>query len=198
MLTVDSDWTSSFTSLSIQPSFLKEHNDTSWYKLKTVGVNRFRLRLVHLTSVMSPYLCKSLPLSNPQTLGNECAQFPSPSLLSHSLSYIARLQTIHQRIQTTRSHASRFHLCHCWCYCNVDYVLFYNVTRYTNSLLSSCIHVNTAHLLNTTCMHFGWHEHCTREVGVYIILWRQWCVNHFCLTMQFREAALIIPTSAFY
>ena len=35
-------------------------------------------------------------------------------------------------------------------YRNVDFVLFHNVARYTNSLLS-CIHVNTTYLLNITC-----------------------------------------------
>ena len=37
-------------------------------------------------------------------------------------------------------------LCHC---CDVDFVLFHNVTCYTNSLLS-CIHINTTCLLNST------------------------------------------------
>ena len=34
--------------------------------------------------------------------------------------------------------------------CNVDIVLFYNITCYTKSLLS-CIYVNIAYLLDITC-----------------------------------------------
>lgn len=105
MIRVDSDVTSSFTSLSIQPSFLKEHNNTSRYKLKRVGIKRFRLTLVHLTSVMSPYTSHPL-ISSLQTLGNECAQFISPSLLSHYLSYIVDFKTTHPRIQNTLSSLS--------------------------------------------------------------------------------------------
>jgi hypothetical protein len=57
------------------------------------------------------------------------------------------IKIIHQRIQTIGSHASRCHHCH---YCNVSFVLFYNVTYYTNPLFSY-IHVNTTYLLNITC-----------------------------------------------
>ena len=66
----------------------------------------------------------------------------------------------HQRIHTTHSHASHCHHCNnCNC-CNVDFVLFHNVTWYTNSILS-CIHVNTTNILNVTytlvapCMTIG-------------------------------------------
>ena len=55
------------------------------------------------------------------------------TLVSHiSLPYIMGfgIKTLHQRIQTRHSHASHCH------YCNVDLVLFHEVTRYTNSLLS--------------------------------------------------------------
>ena len=52
------------------------------------------------------------------------------------------IKAIHQRIQTTRSHASHCHQCHYCHYYNVDFVLFHNVTRYINSLLSR-IPVNT-------------------------------------------------------
>ena len=50
-------------------------------------------------------------------------------------------------MQTMRLHASRCHLCH---YCDVDFVLFHNVTRYTNPLLSR-IQINTTYLLSITC-----------------------------------------------
>ena len=56
------------------------------------------------------------------------------------------LGLIRQRIWTTGLHASHWYHCH---YCNVDFVSFHNITCYTNSLLS-CIHVNTANLLNIT------------------------------------------------
>ena len=54
------------------------------------------------------------------------------------------IKTIQQTIQTTLLHAS---CCH---YFNVDFVLFHNVTYYTNSLLSH-LQVTTTDLLNTTC-----------------------------------------------
>ena len=53
----------------------------------------------------------------------------------------------HQSIQIIWLHTSRCHYCH---YCNVDFMLFHNVTCYSNSLLF-CIHVNTPDLLNMTC-----------------------------------------------
>ena len=56
----------------------------------------------------------------------------------------------HQRIQTTRSHVSCCHHCSYCHYCDVDFVLFRNVTCYTNSMLSH-IHINTTLFLNTTC-----------------------------------------------
>lgn len=100
MIRVDSDVTSSFTGLLIQPSFLKEHNNTSRYKLKRVGVKVFSQVKVSTPNLRNVTLHKSPPISYPQTLGNECAQSTSPSLLSHDLSSIAGLETIHQRIQT--------------------------------------------------------------------------------------------------
>ena len=60
------------------------------------------------------------------------------------------IQVIHQRIQTTRSHASHCHGCTYCHYCNLDVMLFYNVTHCTCSLFSH-VHVNTTHLLNTMC-----------------------------------------------
>jgi hypothetical protein len=68
------------------------------------------------------------------------------------------IKIIHQRIQTTRSHASHCHRCQC---CNVDFVLFHSVTCYTNPLLSR-IHIDIANLLNITCT----------LVAIGMILWR--------------------------
>ena len=54
------------------------------------------------------------------------------------------IEVNHQKFQTTRSHASRCH------HYDVEFVLFHNVTFYTNSL-SLRIHVNTTRLLKVTC-----------------------------------------------
>ena len=70
-----------------------------------------------------------------------------------SFPYITSLdiKTIHQWIQTTCLHvASRCHHHHYCHQCNVDFMLFHNITCYTNSLLSR-IHGNIAYLLNITC-----------------------------------------------
>jgi hypothetical protein len=72
------------------------------------------------------------------------------------------IKIIHQRIQATRSNA--LHSCHCH-YCNVDFVLFQNVTCYINSSLRH-FQVNTTNFLNTTCI-FGCHMHDIRKVRVY-------------------------------
>ena len=55
---------------------------------------------------------------------------------------------------TTCSHASRCHHCKYYQYCNVGFVLFHNVTCYTNSLLSH-IHTNTIEHPNITCTLFA-------------------------------------------
>jgi hypothetical protein len=69
-----------------------------------------------------------------------------------SLSYIMDfvIEISHQGIQTTRSHASRCHHYNDYHYCNVDFVVFHNVTCYTNSL-SLRIHAKTTELLNIMC-----------------------------------------------
>ena len=64
--------------------------------------------------------------------------------LPHIMGFYIKI--IHQRIQTTRLHTPR---CHRY-FCNVDFVLFHNVTHYTNSLLSH-FHVNTTDLFNNIC-----------------------------------------------
>ena len=75
-----------------------------------------------LTSVISPSVM-SLPLLYHETLGDGCAQLKSPSLLSQlkSLLHVVgfNIKTNHQRIQTTRLHASCCRYCH---YCTVDFV----------------------------------------------------------------------------
>jgi hypothetical protein len=87
-----------------------------------------------------------------------------------SISYVTYYDiiVIHQRFQTMHSHASRCHHCQ---YCNVDFVLFRNVTRYTNSLLS-CIHMNIVDLLNITCT----------LITTCMILGRLGCI--WCLAIQ--------------
>ena len=104
---------------------------------------------------LQPNLHKITPLNIThllylETLENICSQFKSPSPLSYFapiLYHIFVIKLIYQRIQPTSSHASRCHHCHC---CNVDFVLFHNVTYYTNPLLSH-IHAKIAQLLGTTC-----------------------------------------------
>ena len=63
------------------------------------------------------------------------------------------------------SHASQCqddcNRCH---YCDIDSVLFHNVTCYTDSV-SSCIHVNTTELFNITCI----------LVDTSVILWMLEC-----------------------
>ena len=76
-----------------------------------------------------------LPVLHPKTLSKgflilnlpPCSHISIPCIIGFDMNII------HQRIQTTRLHASCCHNCH---YCNVDFVLFHNVTCYTNSLLS--------------------------------------------------------------
>ena len=69
-----------------------------------------------------------------------------------SLSYITNfdVKIVHQRIQTTCSHASRCHHCHYFIIAMLNFVLFHDVKCYSNSLLS-CIHVITANPLYITC-----------------------------------------------
>ena len=65
-----------------------------------------------------------------------------------SLSYIMGfyIELIHQRIQTTRLHASRCHRC---CFCSADFV--YSIISHTTNSLLSCIHANTTDLFNIIC-----------------------------------------------
>ena len=68
-----------------------------------------------------------------------------------------------------KPHAHIHHICHhnTYChYCKVDFVLFHNVTCYTDSLLL-CIHVNTTYLLTTMCA----------LVAIGVILWRSRCIS---------------------
>ena len=96
----------------------------------------------------------SLPFLYLETIGNGCAQFKSPSLLSHfSLIYYGfrcenNLPKNSNHMLTHSSRCHHHHYCH---YCNVGFVLFHNVTCFTNSVLSH-IHLNAAGLLNIiTC-----------------------------------------------
>ena len=83
-------------------------------------------------------------------------------------SHVSWVSTLKQSTKDFKPHARTHHvvivviICH-YC-CNVDFVLFRNVIRYIDSLLS-CIHVNTTHLLNITCT----------LVDMCVILWRLEC-----------------------
>ena len=118
---------------------------TSFGKYKWEEVRMFIVTSCHSLDTREIYpcnlhndiLCNVTPsLLYFETLGNICAQFKSqsPPCCHVSLSYITSfdMKIIHQRIQHTHSHASCCHRCH---YCSVDFVLFHNVTCYTNSLL---------------------------------------------------------------
>ena len=124
--------------------------DLGSYRQSTFGYNlKYLLSLlhIHLTSLLLSSLI-SLYLLYPKTRGNKCSHPKYPSLLSHCPPIYHGFW--HQRIQTTYSHVSHCHhynYCH---YCNVDFVLFHNITCFTNYLLSS-IHVSTIYLLNITC-----------------------------------------------
>jgi hypothetical protein len=93
-----------------------------------------------LNSVISTSLMSLLSLAsqNPrESLDNTpCCHGSLPCIID------VDIKINHQRIQTTNSHASHCHHYNCCHYCNVDFVLFHNVTCYNNSLLS-CIHANT-------------------------------------------------------
>ena len=103
-------------------------------------------RLYTLTFIMS------LLLLYPKTLGNQCAQFKYSFLLSHfpPIYHGYWHYVIRPRIPTTCSHASCCHHCDYNHYCNVDFVLFHDVTCYTSSLLAH-IRINTIYLLNVMC-----------------------------------------------
>ena len=123
--------------------------------------------LTPVTSITSPSLMPLL-LLYPETLGNGCSWFKSPSLLSHLPPTYHRgfhIKSIHQRIQTTCSRTSPYHRCNYCHYCNVEFALFQNVTHYTNSP-SSSIHVNTTDLL-TYHVRIGCQKHDIREVRVH-------------------------------
>ena len=60
------------------------------------------------------------------------------------------IRIIHERIYTTHLHASCWRHCHYRHCCNVEFVLFHNITCYTKYLLS-CIRVNKVYLFNITC-----------------------------------------------
>ena len=85
--------------------------------------------LYTLTSIKSSFLM-SLPLLYPKTLGNICVKLKIPSCCHISLPCITGfdIKIFHQRIQTTRSHASQCHHCQYYHYCNVDFVCFHKVT----------------------------------------------------------------------
>ena len=96
------------------------------------------------------------PLLYPESLGNKCAQFNSPSLLSHFPPYVMGFDI--KRVQSKNLKDTLMSHCHhCYC-CNVDFVLFLHVACYTNSMLSD-IHANTTNLhpctLVATCMILG-------------------------------------------
>ena len=76
-----------------------------------------------------------------------------PPFCHTSLPYITGFD-IEITTKEFKPHAATHHFCHhsslTLLYCNIDFVLFHNVTYYTTSLLSR-IQVNTTDLLNAVC-----------------------------------------------
>jgi magnesium-transporting ATPase (P-type) len=104
--------------------------------------------LCTLTSIISPSLM-SLSLSYiPNPSETDVLSLRLSPCCHISLSYIMSfdIEINHQKIQITCSHASHFHHCNYCHYRNVDFMLFYNVTCYINSLLP-WICVSTSNLL---------------------------------------------------
>ena len=93
----------------------------------------------------------------------------------------------HQRVWTTRSHASRYHQFYSCKYCSVDFSLFHNIRCCTNSLLS-CIHVNTTLLLNITSTLVATKGVIFREFRVHIVLFITHSKKkHFFLSFYFLK-----------
>ena len=122
-----------------------------------------------LNSIISISLMALLFLY-PETLRNNVLSLNLTPDCHVSLPYITTFNITrnHQRIQTTRSKASCCHHCNYYHYCNVDIVLFHNVTCYTYSHLSR-IHVNTIELLNITWTSVArsailWSLECSRSL----------------------------------
>ena len=105
-----------------------------------------------LNSIISTSFMSS-PSSYTPNVRIVCSRFESHCLSSRfPYVYIMGfdIKINHQRIQTTHSHASRCHHCSYCQQCNLDFVVFHNVTCYYNPRLSH-IHVNTTKLLKITC-----------------------------------------------
>ena len=74
------------------------------------------------------------------------------------------IKVIHQRIQTTRSHASR---CHHHNYCNLDFVLFHwcHMLHWFSIIMHSCYTIHTSFYITcnmvATCM-------ISRRLSVYV------------------------------
>jgi hypothetical protein len=107
------------------------------------------------------------------------------------------IKAIHQRTQTTRSHASHCHhsiYCH---YCNLDFVLFHNVKCYTKSLLS-CIHANNTYLLNIACTSVST---CVILRRLVCTTWDSWTklehpTSMFKVIGHWERMVLYLPTPA--
>ena len=132
-----------------------------------------------LTSVMSPSAISLLLLCF-ETLGNRCAQFKSPSLLSHFplICHGFDIKIFHQRIQTTHSHTSHCNHCH---YCKVDcYIILSHAT------LILYYHTSMLTLLTSLLSHALWLPH--------VWYWGGW--NVFLSSMfnpQMLERQYLVP-----
>ena len=120
--------------------------------------------------LQSLHVREDFPSLISQTLGNGCSQFNLTPYYHISFPYIT-CWILKQTIQEIKPHARTHHAvinsnsCH---YYNVHFMLFHNITCYTNSLLSR-IHVTTTKLLNTRCT----------LVATSVILWSwEWYNSH--------------------
>ena len=134
--------------LTMPVSCLRQNSQSKWSWVAAQETDRKLIPLgprdaaeaTHEPRAVSMNLCEPKSKAVPSHFQN----LPPPCHISFSNITGLDIAIIHQNIQTTRSHAPR-----CYC-CNVDFVLFHNITCCTNVLLS-CVHVNTTYLLDTTC-----------------------------------------------
>ena len=109
----------------------------------------------------------SLSLSlTPKFLGNGRRSLQTPSLVVIFPSHTSQVSTSKQSTQKLQPHSRTHHDVIIVVITIPIFVLFYNVTCYIESLISSCIYDHTANLLNIMC---------TLVVVIAIILGRLEC-----------------------
>ena len=135
------------------------------------------------------------------TLGNECSQFNISLLIAtlpSRIQYHGFFEHWDKPPKNSNYTLARITLpwfidyCH---YCNVDFVLFYKITCYTNSL-SSWIQASTTELLTITCT-FICHKAGMTEFRVYFEMFIKICkIYHVCVHEFIQRAPLRNPIIA--